>query len=168
MDNSGQVESASTTQTQLEMIEAGTSARILEARPAAPISHEPPLPPPKIDNSTPQAREEEAKEETGEVHALQTPQVFITFLVISGRRKTMSFEPETTLGRLKELVWNAWPTELKFPTHTPQTLPAPTPTIVHLSIRPHAAPGEHDLKKKRHRNRTSDGETYLLLAGSKA
>ena len=41
---------------------------------------------------------------------LQTPQVYITFLVLSGRRRTMSFEPETTVGRVKELVWNAWPT----------------------------------------------------------
>jgi hypothetical protein len=39
----------------------------------------------------------------------QVPQAFITFLLISGRRRTMSFEPETTLGRVKELVWNAWP-----------------------------------------------------------
>lgn len=40
----------------------------------------------------------------------QTPQTHITFLVISGRRRTMSFEPDTTVGRVKELVWNAWPT----------------------------------------------------------
>lgn len=40
----------------------------------------------------------------------QTPQTHITFLVISGRRRTMSFEPDTTIGRVKELVWNAWPT----------------------------------------------------------
>lgn len=39
----------------------------------------------------------------------QTPQVSLTFLLVSGRRRTMSFEPETTIGRVKELVWNAWP-----------------------------------------------------------
>ena len=39
----------------------------------------------------------------------QTPQVSLTFLLVSGRRRTMSFEPETTVGRVKELVWNAWP-----------------------------------------------------------
>jgi hypothetical protein len=27
---------------------------------------------------------------------------------VSGRRRTMSFEPETTIGRVKELVWNTW------------------------------------------------------------
>lgn len=39
----------------------------------------------------------------------QTPQVSLTFLLVSGHRKTQSFEPETTVGRVKELVWNAWP-----------------------------------------------------------
>lgn len=83
----------------------------------------------------------------------QTPQTYITFLLISGRRKTMSFPPETTIGRVKELAWNSWPadwqderppapaflrvlylgrmlqddetlTNLKLPTH----LPLPTPS----------------------------------------
>lgn len=39
----------------------------------------------------------------------QTPQTFITFLLVTGRRRTMSFEPGTTIGRVKELVWNTWP-----------------------------------------------------------
>ena len=39
----------------------------------------------------------------------QTPQIALTFLLVSGRRRTMSFDPETTVGRVKELVWNAWP-----------------------------------------------------------
>lgn len=39
----------------------------------------------------------------------QTPQVSLTFLLVSGLRKTQSFDPETTVGRVKELVWNAWP-----------------------------------------------------------
>lgn len=41
----------------------------------------------------------------------QTPQVSLCFLLVSGRRRPMSFEPETTVGRVKELVWNAWPAE---------------------------------------------------------
>ena len=45
----------------------------------------------------------------GEDAIPQTPQVSLTFLLVSGRRRTMSFEPETTVGRVKELVWNAWP-----------------------------------------------------------
>ncbi|KAI0077583.1 hypothetical protein K474DRAFT_1684236 [Panus rudis PR-1116 ss-1] len=39
------------------------------------------------------------------------PQVSLTFLLISGRRRVMSFDQETTIGRVKELVWNAWPNE---------------------------------------------------------
>lgn len=37
------------------------------------------------------------------------PQVSLTFLLVSGRRRTMSFDHEITIGRVKELVWNAWP-----------------------------------------------------------
>ncbi len=39
----------------------------------------------------------------------QTPQVSLTFLLVSGKRRSMTFDPETTVGRSKELVWNAWP-----------------------------------------------------------
>lgn len=42
-------------------------------------------------------------------HIPQTPQVSLTFLLVTGVRKTQSFEPDTTVGRVKELVWNAWP-----------------------------------------------------------
>jgi hypothetical protein len=37
------------------------------------------------------------------------PQVFLSFLLQSGKRRTMSFDCETTVGRVKELVWNGWP-----------------------------------------------------------
>lgn len=40
----------------------------------------------------------------------QTPQTYLTFLLISGRRRTMSFGPESSIGRVKELTWNSWPT----------------------------------------------------------
>lgn len=39
----------------------------------------------------------------------QMPLVYLTFLLISGRRRTMSFEPESAIGRVKELAWNSWP-----------------------------------------------------------
>lgn len=39
----------------------------------------------------------------------QTPQAALTFLLVSGRRRTMNFDPTTTVGRVKELVWNTWP-----------------------------------------------------------
>ncbi|KAI0635014.1 ubiquitin-related domain-containing protein [Trametes polyzona] len=108
----------------------------------------------------------------------QTPQVSLTFLLVSGRRRTMSFEPETTVGRVKELVWNTWPNDwqdvrppapsylrilylgkilqdedsldkLSFPTQLASS--APAATIVHLSIRPYAPPSE-DVPKKKRRN----------------
>ncbi|CAA7268313.1 unnamed protein product [Cyclocybe aegerita] len=128
----------------------------------------------------------------------QMPQTYVTFLLISGKRRTMSFEPETTIGRVKELVWNSWPADwqddrppapsylrvlylgrmlqddetlikLKLPTHTPQQPPlatptspssagaGPTPTIMHLSIRPYAPPGEGDTIKKKRRRGQDDG-----------
>ncbi|KAJ4495376.1 hypothetical protein C8R41DRAFT_762610 [Lentinula lateritia] len=37
--------------------------------------------------------------------------VSVCFLMISGKRRVMTFEPETTVGRVKELVWNTWPSD---------------------------------------------------------
>jgi len=106
----------------------------------------------------------------------QVPQTLVQFLLVSGRRRSMAFVPETAVGRVKELVWNSWPndwqderppapsflrilylgkilqdddtlTQLNFPSHTP---PEPaTPTIVHLSIRSFAPREDMALKKKR-------------------
>ena len=45
----------------------------------------------------------------------QMPQTYLTFLLISGRRRTMSFEPESPISRVKELAWNSWPTGQLFP-----------------------------------------------------
>lgn len=54
----------------------------------------------------------------------QTPQVTLTFLLVSGRRKSQSFDPATTVGRVKELVWNTWPTrDAAWPEERP---PAPS------------------------------------------
>jgi len=105
----------------------------------------------------------------------QVPQTLVQFLLVSGRRRSMAFDPETTVGRVKELAWNSWPndwqderppapsflrilylgkilqdddtlTQLKFPSYTP---PEPaTPTIVHLSIRSFAPREDAALKKK--------------------
>ncbi|KIL64714.1 hypothetical protein M378DRAFT_77875, partial [Amanita muscaria Koide BX008] len=94
------------------------------------------------------------------------PQAYISFLLVTGCRRTMSFEPETTVGRVKELVWNTWPEEWRKDrppapsylrllylgrllqdedTLTKLKIPLshstfPQPTIVHLSIRPCAPP----------------------------
>ncbi|KAI9461361.1 hypothetical protein HD554DRAFT_2130443 [Boletus coccyginus] len=39
----------------------------------------------------------------------QTLQVSLAFLISGNRKTTQSFGPDTTVGRVKELVWNAWP-----------------------------------------------------------
>lgn len=66
---------------------------------------------PAVSSSASESNVGSKGEETSpESMLLQSPQAYITFLIISGRRRTMSFEPETTVGRVKELIWNAWPT----------------------------------------------------------
>jgi hypothetical protein len=37
------------------------------------------------------------------------PQTSLAFLLVSGKRRTMNFDPTTTVGRVKELMWNSWP-----------------------------------------------------------
>ncbi|EKM76958.1 hypothetical protein AGABI1DRAFT_115586 [Agaricus bisporus var. burnettii JB137-S8] len=115
----------------------------------------------------------------------RTPQTFLTLLLVSGMRKTMSFEPETAIGRVKELIWNAWPSEwqeeqppapsylrvlylgkmlldddtlakLRIPSSMPN---APHHTIVHLSIRPSNCPAEDGAIKKRRKNSDAPHES---------
>ncbi|KAF9525237.1 ubiquitin-related domain-containing protein [Crepidotus variabilis] len=130
---------------------------------------------PQLTSTSPTQPHEKA---TAEEEAVpQMPQTYVTFLLISGRRRTMSFEPETTIGRVKELVWNSWPSDwqderppapsylrvlylgrmlqddetlskLKLPVSVSA---GPTPTIMHISIRPIPPPGEGDMKKKKRR-----------------
>ena len=60
------------------------------------------------ESRTPARTEDEVRQETSP-EVPQSPQVALTFLLVSGKRKSMTFDPETTIGRTKELVWNAWP-----------------------------------------------------------
>ncbi|KAI0264644.1 ubiquitin-related domain-containing protein [Gloeopeniophorella convolvens] len=124
----------------------------------------------------------QVQEEPEQAPVPQVPQTPVQFLLVSGRRRSMSFEPETTVGRVKELVWNSWPndwqderppapsflrvlylgkilqdddtlTQLKFPSYKP---PEPaTPTIVHLSVRSFAPPEDVAIKKKRRLSRAA-------------
>jgi len=127
----------------------------------------------------------DAPEEQEAVAAMipQIPQTMLQFLLVSGRRRSMAFEPETTVGRVKELVWNTWPNDwqderppapsflrilylgkilqdddtllqLKFPSHIPPELA--TPTIVHLYVRSFAPRGDSAAKKKRRNQRSAD------------
>ncbi|KAH9983162.1 ubiquitin-related domain-containing protein, partial [Russula compacta] len=116
-----------------------------------------------------------------EPRVLQVPQTLVQFLLVSGRRRSMAFDPETTVGRVKELAWNTWPSDwqderppgpsflrvlylgkilqdddtlaqLKFPSYTP---PEPaTPTVVHLCIRSFVPREDMALKKKRRMSRS--------------
>ena len=36
------------------------------------------------------------------------PMVSLTILVLSGDRKKFTFHPETTAGRVKEMIWSTW------------------------------------------------------------
>ncbi|KAF8651628.1 hypothetical protein AX16_004669 [Volvariella volvacea WC 439] len=59
-------------------------------------------------SSSPSSLPSSSQQESTHPH-VQSPQTTLTFLLITGQRKIMSFDPETTVGRVKELVWNAWP-----------------------------------------------------------
>ena len=72
------------------------------------LQEELPSPPP---TTTPQEQGVTTSERPDAVEESvpQTPQTYVTFLLISGRRRTMAFEPDTPIGRVKELAWNSWP-----------------------------------------------------------
>ncbi|TFK47605.1 hypothetical protein OE88DRAFT_776970 [Heliocybe sulcata] len=70
-----------------------------------------------------EAGEAEQGQEQEQETVPQTPKCAITFLLVTGKRRTMSFEPETTVGRVKELVWNAWPNDSEWNDERP---PAPS------------------------------------------
>ncbi|KAJ3906661.1 hypothetical protein F5879DRAFT_629001 [Lentinula edodes] len=58
----------------------------------------------------------------GQIQAIpQAPIVSVCFLMISGKRRVMTFEPETTVGRVKELVWNTWPSGPDWQEERPST-----------------------------------------------
>jgi hypothetical protein len=81
---------------------------------------------------------EDEQEETGAAMVPQVPQTLVQFLLVSGRRRSMAFDPETTVGRVKELVWNSWPNgTLFYLLH-----PSPSPLCmydIHIHMRPACA-----------------------------
>lgn len=60
-------------------------------------------------NSNTQNSSKTSPAPTPTVHA--DPQITLSFLHISGRRRTLSFPADTTVARVKEVVWNTWPKE---------------------------------------------------------
>ena len=75
----------------------------------------------------------EAKPAATAVVVPQIPQTLVQFLLVSGRRRSMAFVPETTVGRVKELVWNSWPNGTSA-TFTPSSL-FPLPFLPLYNIR---------------------------------
>ncbi|KAH9933876.1 uncharacterized protein B0H18DRAFT_982437 [Fomitopsis serialis] len=113
----------------------------------------------------------------GEQAVPQMPQVALTFLTITGKRRTMSFDPDTTIGRWQDERPPA-PSYLRilylgkilqdedtlakwaFPITQPDPAAPPTlgqATVVHLSVRAAPLPAE-DTPKKRRGTGMSDGE----------
>ncbi|WRT64608.1 uncharacterized protein IL334_001541 [Kwoniella shivajii] len=115
-----------------------------------------------------------AVEETSISSIPPTPKVNLKVLLISGQSKVLSFEPELTIGRTKELIWSSWPSEWTDPAQPPSpsylrilhagrilqddsTLssnnlpatesPSTTPTVVHISVRSFSIRAEDDPKK---------------------
>jgi len=99
----------------------------------------------------------------------------------------MSFDEESTIGRVKDLVWNAWPNDwqderppspaflrvlylgrilqddetlasLKLPAYSHPPPASHLPTIVHLAVRPVVSPADDDrLPKKKKSSATGPG-----------
>ncbi len=71
--------------------------------------------------------DDDEREQAAEAAAVvpQVPQTLVQFLLVSGRRRSMAFDPETTVGRVKELAWNSWPNGTSRPRFT--HMPSPSP-----------------------------------------
>jgi len=107
------------------------------------------------------------------------PQITLTFLLVSGQRRTLSFPEETTVARVKEILWNTWSAELQG-----EQPPAPSflrllhlgkiwtddvrlvdihlsstpqqPAVVHLSVRPFIPPDNNGPGSKKRRSKRTN------------
>jgi len=118
----------------------------------------------------------------------KTPKVSITLLLVSGRRRTVEFEPKTSIGELKEIVWSTWPSDWsdELPPSaaflrilylgriltdetslTSLNLPEPPEsTVVHVSVRSFApTSSDEDMKKKPKKRGTRRGRSTGTDAG---
>ncbi|KIK70036.1 hypothetical protein GYMLUDRAFT_537637 [Collybiopsis luxurians FD-317 M1] len=80
----------------------------------------------ETEQEVPEPEDEHNGENAPQVEQIQaipppTPVVSICFLLISGKRKVMTFEPETTVGRVKELLFHSWPTGQDWTDERPPT-----------------------------------------------
>jgi len=127
-----------------------------------------------IDGTAPSIQAESMKPAEPEAEPTPIPvtsKVSITLLLVSGRRRTVEFEPSITIRELKETVWSTWPTDwsdelppsaaflrilylgrILTDETTLQSLNLPEPpesTVVHVSVRSFApTSSDEDLKKK--------------------
>ena len=72
----------------------------------------PNLPPREITTAAPSIQDEEGNatpaQEPPREEARAEPMVSLTVLVLSGDRKKFTFHPDTTTGRVKEMIWSTW------------------------------------------------------------
>ncbi|KAK1921727.1 ubiquitin-related domain-containing protein [Papiliotrema laurentii] len=121
-----------------------------------------------------QGNETNGGNEADGITSTPPPMVHVRALIISGDSHVFSFEPETTVGRMKELIWSMWPQEWSAPAQPPSpsflrvlhagrvlsdestlssnNLPASvssrTPTVIHLSVRSFSIRAEDEEPKK--------------------
>jgi hypothetical protein len=72
-----------------------------------------PNPPPReITTAAPSIQDEEGNttpaQDPPREEARAEPMVSLTMLVLSGDRKKFTFHPDTTAGRVKEMIWSTW------------------------------------------------------------
>ncbi|KAF8327257.1 ubiquitin-related domain-containing protein [Cantharellus anzutake] len=119
------------------------------------------------------------------------PQITLSLLLVSGRRRTLTFPKDITILRVKELIWNTWPQEWQneqppspgflrllylgriwadnlrlSDMNIPET--SSTPTVVHISVRPFAPAPDDDVsrsKSKSSRRRTRRAADAAAVAG---
>lgn len=91
-ENLGLTASARTSRTRVDLLPNSTAREITTAAPSIQDEE---------GNATPaqEAPREEARAE---------PMVSLTILVLSGDRKKFTFHPDTTAGRVKEMIWSTW------------------------------------------------------------
>jgi len=71
-------------------------------------------PPREITTAAPSIQDEEGNatpvQDPPNEEARAEPMVSLTILVLSGDRKKFTFHPDTTAGRVKEVIWSTWDT----------------------------------------------------------
>ena len=72
----------------------------------------PSSPPREVATAAPSIQDEEGAatpaQEPPREEVRAEPMVSLTILVLSGDRKKFTFHPDTTAGRVKEMIWSTW------------------------------------------------------------